>query len=139
MPGAVIGLRETCTNRGRGVFATEDIKKGTLVTELYGHRVSLSKMDELRAAKDKRVLYSAMGFYSPKKTFHVLGISEPEIGRGLGSFVNDARGTSFEANCEFVTATDNKIYVCAMRDISESEELFVDYGDEYWGDFAEFA
>jgi hypothetical protein len=78
---------------------------------------------------------------------------------GLGCFVNDARNhtnrekaleekqdpqeklnMSIEAgyNCTyFIVPNEPVIYLTAIRNIEAGEELLVNYGDKYWGPFAE--
>ena len=55
--------------------------------------------------------------------------------RGYSAMVNDARGTSFSYNLEFVRIEKKyKIALYTICDIKKGDELYVDYGDEYWKD-----
>lgn len=67
-------------------------------------------------------------------------------GRGVGAFINDARGTKFGYNVDFKTLRDAEndrdpfadnpggllSIIMATTDIAAGSELFVDYGNDYW-------
>ena len=46
-------------------------------------------------------------------------------------FYHDKTGKILVNNCNFVIS-NNRVFICANRDIEPQEELFVYYGDEYW-------
>lgn len=48
--------------------------------------------------------------------------------RGPGSYVNHCE----DSNCEYVEGKNEKIFLVALRDIKNGEELYVDYGENYF-------
>ena len=98
--------------------------------------------------KSPSLLYNVRGMYSSKRknkpgivatrAFNIMGAMEPVVGEGLGSFVNDPKGTGLEANCEFVTTDDNQIAVKTLEKIKRGTELLISYGDDWWRDYPDF-
>jgi SET domain-containing protein len=104
---------------GKGVFAARDIPAGTQIIEYRGARISPEEADAQEPA-------------DPADPYHTFffSISSGEIIDG-GNRGNDARwfNHSCDPNCE---AEENeagtRVYIVALRDIAEGEELFYDYG-----------
>ena len=105
--------------QGRGAFATRPIKKGTRIIEYVGERISHTEAD-------KRYDDTGMGRHH---TFLFSVGRSMVIDAAVGG--NDARfiNHSCAPNCE---AVDDKkrIYIEAIRDIAEGEELTYDYAYE---------
>jgi uncharacterized protein len=105
--------------QGRGAFATRPIKKGTRIIEYVGERISHKEAD-------KRYDDSGMGRHH---TFLFSVGRSMVIDAAVGG--NDARfiNHSCAPNCE---AIDDKqrIYIEAIRDIAEGDELTYDYAYE---------
>lgn len=104
---------------GTGVFAACDIPKGTLIFEYIGTRISQEEADAQPSA-------------DPDNPFHTFffSLSSGEIIDG-GQGGNDARwiNHSCEPNCEAQEDENGeRVYIVALRDISEDEELLYDYG-----------
>ena len=99
-----------------GVYATSFIKKGTHVVEYSGPRLSKDEADRLYEGRDVTYLF---------------GLDNGQVidGNGIAAFINH----SCDPNCE-TDEIGGKIWVIALRDIAEDEELSYDYnlfdGDE---------
>ena len=103
---------EVCSSsiHGRGCFTTREIKKGTRVLEYTGRR--------LRRQEANRIYHER-----PSTYLFVLADGQTVIdGIGMASLVNH----SCEPNCE-PTEEDERIYLCAVKDIAAGEELTYDY------------
>ena len=102
---------------GRGVFATETIRRGTLIVEYKGQRTSYEKA-LLRSYSD------------PEDSAHTF-LFELDDGRVIDAGVrgNAARwiNHSCSPNCETFEDDDGRVYVAARRTIREGEELSYDY------------
>jgi len=116
-------------NAGNGIFTYQPIKKETLI----GYYDGVLKKDDGSCVGD----YS----FSLNKTWYVDARTFP---RAYIAMINDAHGSTFKNNCEFrleledpVTGKkrkpcDRKITLWALRNIKAGEELFADYGVDYW-------
>ncbi|MDX3894561.1 SET domain-containing protein [Pusillimonas sp.] len=104
---------------GNGVFAARDIPAGTRIIEYTGTRITPEQADERHPA-------------NPDDPFHTFyfSLSGGKVIDG-GDKGNDARwiNHSCAPNCETEeNASGTRVYVMALRDIGEGEELFYDYG-----------
>jgi SET domain-containing protein len=101
---------------GYGVFALRRIRKGTVVTEYIGDRISHAEADtryEHKAADDNH-------------TFLFTVDARTVIDGGIGG--NDARYINHgcDPNCESSTE-DRRVFIEAIRTIQKGEELAYDY------------
>ena len=102
--------------QGRGAFATRPIKRGTRIIEYTGERISPEEAD-------RRYDDGGMGRHH---TFLFSVDSKTCIDAAVDG--NDARfiNHSCDPNCEAVDER-KRIYIEAIRDIAEGEELTYDY------------
>jgi len=102
--------------QGRGAFATRPIKRGTRIIEYTGERISPEEAD-------RRYDDGGMGRHH---TFLFSVDSKTCIDAAVDG--NDARfiNHSCDPNCEAVDER-KRIYIEAIRDIAEGEELAYDY------------
>ncbi|MBN1380408.1 MAG: SET domain-containing protein-lysine N-methyltransferase [Deltaproteobacteria bacterium] len=97
--------------KGRGLFATEKIKRGEVVAIKAGHIVTADRLPEITTATGDYALQIDDYFYlSP--------ISSEEVER-LTIFINHS--------CDPNVGFDGQITYVAMRDIEPEEELCHDY------------
>ena len=98
---------------GRGVYATEKIRKGTAIIEYTGERVSADEAD--RRYEDNPSTY----LFTISNDVYIDGLSEG----------NDARliNHSCDPNCEAILEDDERIMIYALRKIKPDEELGYDY------------
>lgn len=141
---------------GKGVFATNFIKKGSLITLYPPHIIGLtneSKMHTGCLLPDVTVeeLPEDYKFTSPILKFTLYGIpSQYSNKRLMGHMLNDAASIgvkeksqlflnkftyiqdSLKNNCEFFIIDSYFVGIVSKRDILKGEELTVTYGDMYW-------
>lgn len=103
---------------GTGVFAAKDIPAGTYIMEYKGKRISAKTADNAPPS-------------DPNDPFHTFyfSLSNGKIIDG-GNQGNDSRfiNHSCEPNCEgHENAQGTRVYIVALRDIAEGEELLYDY------------
>lgn len=125
-------------NGGKGVFATQFIPKGTKICRYKGRIVSRNQyMNLIRREQDR-------GF--EVATDNII------IGSNIGSNINDNvilgkydlegtkkvfddkslfRFADTTLNCDFVRR-DGKLFIYSTTDINAGDELYVDYGFNYW-------
>lgn len=102
---------------GLGLFATEPIKKGSFVIEYVGPLLN----DEQVQKKGGKYLF-ALG-----KKWTIDGTARTNIARYIN---HSCVGT----NCEPIQYA-NRIKIRATRNIKPGEELFYNYGKEYFNEF----
>jgi SET domain-containing protein len=100
-----------------GCYTTSRIRKGTLVVEYTGARISKEEADQK---------------YADSPTTYLFGVGDGATvidGHGTAMFINH----SCDPNCE-TEEIDGKVWIIALRDIAPGEELTYDYnlydGDE---------
>lgn len=110
---AALGVKKS-TIQGYGVFALEDIKAGETVEECYAliHKSMTELIDYVFAVKDGSTSFTA-------------------IALGYGSIYNH----SPTANADFFLDPYKSILrITALRDIKSGEEVFVNYGKNWFGE-----
>ncbi len=115
-------------NAGRGLFTTSPIRKGDVIIEYLGDRLTWKQvlqrykhnLDEVRyvfSITDDNCIDA-----KPRK-------------EELAQYANDANGGGkkgpFKNNCEY-SIIKKRPYIVATKNIPANSELLVDYGDEYW-------
>jgi len=108
-----IEVRESGVH-GHGVYAMQSIPKSTRIIEYTGQRVSWEG-----APNDENDPHT---FNFGLDNGEVIN---PEIGGNDARWINH----SCDPNCEAIEE-DDRIFICAIRDIEADEELFYDYALE---------
>ena len=106
-------LRVGKSTSGRGLFAMEDIPKGTCIIEYVGRKVG----------KKEQELDRGRYFFWVSDTEMIDG----NIPKNTARYINH----SCAPNCE-ADGPGRHIYIWALRKIKAGEELTYDYGDEYF-------
>lgn len=101
------------SNAGLGLFAGEDVKKGTCVIEYVGREVS---KEESETSKSKYLFE-----ISSRKTID----GKPKWNKA--GYINH----SCVPNCE-AEISKGRIFISAIKNVKEGDELTYDYGKEYW-------
>ena len=118
-------------NAGIGVFANRHFVPDESITWYAGEKCSLEQVEAMRGtlAHDYVILPARNGVRQVAKPYW-LGIVKPEVGKGLGSFVNAPfTGSLYQANCAFKFDSTIKCPVIyALRDIWPGDELYMAYG-----------
>lgn len=111
---------------GRGVFASRSYSKGVVITGYKGKLVSPQQMEVL-FRKGKRWYFVTI----EEGKWYKDGDTKGKRGDYAGQLINDPRNPRL-TNCAFCIH-GNDCYVFAVQDIRPGDELFLDYGDTYWG------
>ena len=109
----------------RDLYANRDIKDGTKIIEYKGKIVTKKKVEEDTKFDNDKAIY----LFNLNKKYDLDGDLKFNTARLINHSCNP--------NCE-VAGTGLKVWVYAIRDIKEGEELSYDYGfgyDEYYKDF----
>lgn len=113
---------------GKGLFTKKEIKKGERFIEYLGEIITEKELEK-RAEQDKY----GYGFYINKKKC-IDAYNTPEA---IARYANDAKGFSrikgLRNNCCY-DVWKQRGWIKAERNIKAGEEIFVDYGNEYWKD-----
>jgi hypothetical protein len=111
----------TIPNAGNGAFANIFLKKGTVLGNYKGKRLSKQQYDRL---KDQSYVWELSSRYGP---IYIDG-KNPKVSNWL-RFLNDSRDRRL--NVEPYQYRGD-IYYRTTKNIKPGEELFISYGDEYW-------
>ncbi len=105
-------------NAGYGVYTKEFIPEGSVVDEYYG------ELYEIQHSPSRYYLEIDKG----------VGIDAFNYPRCYMAMINDTYGTGHTINCEFVCDKEaRRAYIRCLKDIQPNTELFVSYGNAYWG------
>ena len=102
------------SSAGMGLFAEEDIKKGRLIIEYTGDRIS-AKEAERRGGRYLFAVTKRLVIDGKKK-------------KNTARYINHACKPNAEAEHE---TTENRIYIRAIKKIKKGEEITYDYGEDY--------
>ena len=106
---------------GMGLFAPRKYKKGDFVVEYSGIRIPTKEADEHKG----RYLFEI------DDTWTVDGEATSNPAR----YINHSCDPNTEAEIEKGADKEGHIMIYAARSIAASEELTIDYGDEYFNEF----
>jgi len=114
----------TIQDAGNGVFATRHFyPKDPITIYSFTRIITAAEHDTLKG----QIEYDYVLMLRGNRQHCFVGLTDPVIGLGLGSFVN-APPPGKESNCQFkFTNPDNLPYLVALKNIYKSEELFVAY------------
>ena len=108
---------------GKGLFTTKSITKGTRIVEYKGRIRTWKEVEN----EDENYYI----FYVTED--HVIDASSYK--KSPARFINDAKGlTKMKGvinNARFVI-DGSRVFVEAIRNIAEGDEIFLSYGKEYW-------
>lgn len=105
---------------GLGVFAKEDIKKGTKIADYYGKEM------KWKTFKNKYGDYklNSLHTYPMRRIWKIIvAKEEPYKSRNLTNYINEIKGKS---NCELKLRS-----LYAKKDIKKGKELLLDYPSGY--------
>ena len=110
---------------GQGLFTNVDIEVGDWIAEFTGELISDEEANKLQGSRGHYLVSTDRGILD------VFNSTSPAIK------ANDARGTSFKNNSEIVEQTNGEVWLVATKRIRAGEEVFCDYGSEYWENWTE--
>ncbi len=98
---------------GKGIFALEDIKKGTKIMQYIGKKITTKEAD----AKPNRYIFEI----------------DEEWSLDGSPLWNTARyfNHSCKPNAESIMEGDDRIFIAAKKNIKTGEEITFNYGEEY--------
>ena len=102
---------------GRGVFATERIRKGARIIEYTGRHLPWKEAED-RPPRDPGDPYHTFLFSLDNGD-----VIDAAVGGNESRWINH----SCDPNCETIETDDDRIFVHALRGLSPGEELFYDY------------
>jgi SET domain-containing protein len=103
--------------QGRGVFATRDVAEGERIVEYTGERISSDQADAQFPDDEGARRHHTFLFAIDDQV-----VIDGSLGGNDARFINH----SCDPNCE-VVITRGRVYIHALRDIPEGEELSYDY------------
>jgi SET domain-containing protein len=104
----------TIPNSGKGVFTSKYISKGEIIE------------------KSPIIIQDTIDFTGTIKNYlfsYNNDFNKAAVGLGYSSLYNHSDNN----NANWYTKDDN-VYIIALRDINENEEIFISYGASYWKD-----
>ncbi|MEI6508181.1 MAG: SET domain-containing protein [Bacteroidota bacterium] len=113
---------------GKGLWTSIDIKKGGVVCEYEGEKLTWKECLKRNEALEG---FGAYYFYITSKNC----IDAQNTLWSLGRYANDAAGfgrIDGLRNNSCYEIRKGKPYIVASRNIKANEEIFVGYGKEYW-------
>ena len=125
LPNAPVAVGESAPGMGQGLFATAEIPSGTYLFDYEGE--CLSETEMFARYPDAKGRYIAcIG-----EAAYIDGADEEKS--GLARWINHSqRRANVRWRKQRFGPVSPAMHFYALRDIAEGEELFFDYGDEYW-------
>ncbi len=109
---------------GKGLFTRVDIPKRTRIVEYKG------RLQAWKDVKDEDGYNHYLFKLNSRAAVNALNYKKT-----FGRYANDARGfvrvEGLRNNSEYETK-GNKVYIDAVRNIKKNEEIFVEYGGNFW-------
>jgi hypothetical protein len=124
---------------GRSVLARRNFETGNTICSYGGDIISSERYEELRRKSSHRAPRVAY-FVAIDDNFSVDGYPKlPSVRGHIGNYINDPRNIiGAEKNCCITLVTDASgqlieyVLIEAIKPIAIGEELWLDYGDDYW-------
>ena len=111
--------------KGRGLYASKDIKEGTRIIDYIGKIITKKQTEETERFDNAKPIY----LFNLNKKYDLDGDFKYNTAR----LINHSCGP----NCE-VTGKGLKLWIFAIRDIKKGEELSYDYGFGYDKDYKDY-
>ena len=111
--------------KGKGLYASKNIKAGTKIIDYIGKIVTNKQIDESDKYDNSKPIY----LFTLNKRYTLDG----DFSWNIAGLINH----SCENNCEY-EGKGLKIWVTAIKDIKKGEELTCDYGFGYDKDYRQF-
>lgn len=122
--------KSTIPKAGKGLFVAKDIRKGEVITEYEGERLTWKQCLERNNAKKGREK-GAYYFYINAKNC----IDAEYCLWAMGRYANDAAGLARVKglrNNSHYKVVKNRAFIVASRNIKAGSEILVGYGKAYW-------
>ena len=110
---------------GRGLYATQDIKKGARIIDYVGKIITKKQTEESKKFDNSKPIY----LFNLNSRYDLDG----DVYSNTARLINH----SCINNCDY-EGKDLKLWVTAIKDIKKGEELTCDYGFGYDSDYKQF-
>lgn len=121
--------KSNINNAGNGLFTLKKLKKNEIITFVDGYFTDRPNIFDMN-------LHSHC--ITINRYVIIDGFRRNKYNIGYGSFINDIRNQSLY-NVKFEKITLNNlhtyIFIKAIKDIDENEELYLNYGNGYWDNY----
>jgi uncharacterized protein len=118
--------KSTLPGAGKGLFTDRDIRKGELVCEYEGERITWAEAEKRNEKERGGYVY----YINAKNCIDAFDYKDT-----FGRYANDAAGVGripgFRNNSTY-DVVKKKVYIRATRNIPAGSEIFVSYGPQYW-------
>ena len=111
--------------RGRGLYATKDIKEGTRIINYIGKIITKKQTEESEKFNNDKPIY----LFNLNKRYDMDG----DVSWNTARLINH----SCSNNCDY-NGTGLKLWVTTIKDIKKGEELTADYGFGYDENYKQF-
>ena len=111
--------------KGRGLYATKDIKEGTRIIDYVGNIISKKQTEESQKFDNAKPIY----LFNLNKKYDMDG----DVSWNPARLINH----SCSNNCDY-NGTGLKLWVVAIKDIKKGKEITADYGFGYDEDYKQF-
>ena len=111
--------------KGRGLYATKDIKEGTRIIDYVGKIITKKQTEESQKFDNAKPIY----LFNLNKKYDMDG----DVSWNTARLINH----SCSNNCDY-NGTGLKLWVVAIKDIKKGEEITADYGFGYDEDYKQF-
>jgi len=111
--------------KGRGLYATKDIKEGTRIINYIGKIITKKQTEESEKFDNAKPIY----LFNLNKKYDMDG----DVFRNTARLINH----SCSNNCDY-NGKGLKLWVMAIKNIQKGEELTADYGFGYDQDYKQF-
>ena len=117
--------KSSIDNKGRGLYASKNIKEGTKIIDYIGKIITNKEADESDKFDNKKKIY----LFNLNKKFSLDG----DFSYNIAGLINH----SCDNNCDY-NGKGLKIWITAIRDIKKGEEITCDYGFGFDEDYKQF-
>ena len=111
--------------KGRGLYATKDIKEGTKIIDYIGNIITKKQTEESEKFDNAKPIY----LFNLNNKYDLDG----DVSWNIARLINH----SCSNNCDY-EGKGLKLWVTAIKDIKKGDELTCDYGFSFDSDYKQF-
>ena len=112
--------------KGRGLYATKDIKEGTRIIDYVGKIITKKQTEESQKFDNSKPIY----LFNLNKKYDLDG----DVSWNTARLINHSCSNNSDYN-----GIGLKLWVVAIKDIKKGEEITADYGFGYDEDYKQFS